>query len=57
MACAGGRGANALAQAADFIALGLVPSALELGMAAELAILKHLASIQVQDRHGPGVKY
>ena len=56
MACAGGRGANALAQAADFIALGLVPSALELGMAAELAILKHLASIQVQDRHGPVVK-
>ena len=48
-ACDRGRGANALAEAAEFIEVGLVPCALELGMAEELEILRSLDSVR-----GPG---
>ena len=43
-------------QAAKFIAVGLLLWALVLGMAAELAILKRLAIVKIQDRHSPVVK-
>ena len=52
----GGRSSNALTQAADFIAVGLVPCVLVLGMAVELAIVKCMASVEVQDRHSPVFK-
>ena len=55
-ACDGGRGADALEQAAKFIEVGLIPCALELGMEAKLAILKCLTSVEVQDRHIPVVE-
>ena len=42
-----GGGADALIQAAKFIAVGLVLWALVLGMAAELAIFKCLASVEI----------
>ena len=42
-----------MAQAADFIAVELVPCELKLGIAAELVILKRMYSVKFQDRYGP----
>ena len=51
-----GSGDNALTRGVYFIAVRLVPCELVLGMAAELAIFKCLASVEFHDSQIPVVK-
>ena len=54
--CYGGRCADDLTQTDKFVAVGLVPCELLLGMASDLEIFKRLASVEVQDMNIPVVK-
>ena len=52
-ASAVGRGANALAEPAEFVRVGLVPDFVEVWVLEELAVFERLTGGFVEDRKGP----
>ena len=55
-ASAVGRGADALAEPAEFVRVGLVPDLVEVWVLAKLAVLKRMTGGLVKDRKGPLVE-
>jgi len=53
LAVGSGAGSDALAETAEFVGIGLVPDVLVFRVSSELAVLKSLACIQVDDWASP----